>query len=192
MPRAYGVTDVNLNDHVLSTIERLRPDMTNKRIFLSLNMSAELWLTRTDTGVIQDTLVALVADSCKSLSGGGQITIETANRILSRSDSLDGMPGLVPGEYVVLSLSTIGASLSTSVTMRLVENLHVVRQPDGSTATTPPYLRDISRKSVSYIIRHNGHSPGTTVILLFPRCSKPATINITLPRGESSAMRKLS
>ena len=186
------MTDVNLNEQVLSTIERLRPEITNNNIFFSLIMFTELWMIRTEPGQIQKTLAALVTESCESLPGGGRITIETANRCLSSADSQDDSPDLIPGEYVMLSFSNTGTSSSAAVNIRLAKTLHKVGQPDNNTATTPAAIYEFIRKSGGDIVRHNGHGPGTTVSLFFPSCRQQAANNSTLPLDDSSAMRQLS
>ena len=171
------VVDVNLNEQVLSTIEYLRPEIVDDNIFLSLVLFSDLWMISVDPGEIRGMLVALLADSCKSLPGGGQIAIETANLPLGSA----GSRGLRAGEYVMLSLSDTGASRSTAVDRRLAKNMHKVEQAASKSASTPASTYDFVRKSGGELVRYNGHGPGATIRLFFPRCRQQTAINGTLP-----------
>ena len=171
-----NVVDVNLNDQVLSTIEYLRPKIADDNILFSLVLFSDLWMISVDPE-IQGMLVALLADSCKSLPGGGQIAIETANLPLGSA----GSRGLRPGEYVMLSLSDTGASRSTAVNRRLAKTMHKVEQAANKSASTPASTYDFVRKSGGELVRYNGHDPGTSVRLFFPRCRQQAAINSPLP-----------
>lgn len=189
MSRDYDVIDVNLNEQVLSTMESLRPEITDDRIFFSLVMFSELWKISIEPGEIQKSLVALLTESCESLSCGGRITIETANRFLSRTDIPDGRPDLVPGEYVMLSLSYTSPSLATAVNMRLIKTLHKVGQPESQTTTTPASIDEFVRKSGAAMVRLKRQGSGKTAQIFFPRCRQQATISSTAPESESSELR---
>lgn len=164
------MTEVNLNEQVLSTIERLRPEVTNSNQFFSLIMFTELWMIRIEPVDIQKALDTLVAESCESLPRAGRITIKTANRYLSSVDSQDDSPDLKPGEYVMLSFSNTDTSSSAAVNIQLANSIHKVWRQDDNTATTPTSIYEFIRKSGGDVVRHEGHVSGTTVSLFFPRC----------------------
>ncbi len=187
--RVSIVINVNLNEQVLSTIEHLRPEIADDNIFFSLILFTDLWMIRVDPGEIRKILATLLVGSCKSLPGGGRITIETANLPVSNADCLDGRPELIPGDYVMLSLSDTDSSRSTAVNRRLARPLQKVWHPTSKSASAPASTDDFVRKSGGNIVRYNRPGPGTTVSLFFPRCRMQAAINSNLPLQNSSALR---
>ena len=180
---------VNLNEQVLSTVEYLRPEIADENIYLSLILFTELWRTRIEPVDIHQLLVTLLADSFESLRGGGRITIETANLPLSSADGLDRRLELIPGDYVLLSLTNSSAGLSTSANVRLVKTLYKAGPSPGKPAAISASIFNFIRKSGGDIVRCNGQGPGKTISVFLPRCAIQATDDITLPQVGISGLK---
>lgn len=180
---------VNLNEQVLSTIEYLRPEMSDENIYFSLILFTELWNTRIEPDDIRKLLVTLLVESCESLGNGGRITIETANQSLRGADALDGRPELTPGDYVSLSLTNTSASPCTSNTIRLLKRLHKVRQPTSKSASIPSSITGFIRKSGGDIVRCDGLGPVRTISVYFPRCAQLAEDSNALPLTGVSVLK---
>ena len=97
---------VNLNDHLLETMESLR-GLLGETISLALSLAGDLWTVRVNPIKIEIALLNLTINTRDAMPNGGALIIETRNVDLTTNDASDEI-GLTPGEYVQLSVSDTG------------------------------------------------------------------------------------
>ena len=106
--RPEEVRDVNVNVLLEETgqmLERvIREDI---RVVMLLNPA--LGTTAADPAQLQQVILDLAASASAAMPQGGRLTIRTANLRFDAHSSTSRPPGLVPGSYVILTVSNSGA-----------------------------------------------------------------------------------
>ena len=116
-PRRLEPAIVNLNDHLLETMESLR-GLLGETISLALSLAGDLWTVRANPIKIEIALLNLALNTRDAMPNGGTLIIETRNVDVITNDASDEI-GLTPGEYVRLSISDTGCGDAQEVACSL-------------------------------------------------------------------------
>ena len=161
---------VNLNDHLLETMESLR-GLLGDTISLALSLAGDLWTVRANPIKIEIALLNLALNTRDAMPNGGTLIIETRNVDVITNEASDEI-GLTPGEYVHLSISDTGCGDAQEVLDRFEPFF-----------TTKPVGRDTGRGlgCISEFIRQSG---GNATIYTEP--GRGTTVNLYLPRSNEA------
>jgi len=100
-PRVFGI------NAMVADMEALLRRLVGDDIDLALASAAGLWPVELVPGKLEEVFLALVVDACEAMPAGGTLRITTSN--------LRSPEGLAPGDYVLLSVSDTGRSVSDAV-----------------------------------------------------------------------------
>jgi two-component system NtrC family sensor kinase len=104
---------VDLNDTVAS-ISDLPWRSAGDRITTELRLSPGLWPVFVDPNELENALLNLALNARDAMQRDGQLTIETRNCSLDEAEAAE-LPGLGPGEYVVIGVADTGSGMSEEV-----------------------------------------------------------------------------
>lgn len=151
--RVFGI------NAMIADMEPLLRRLASEDMDLALAEAAGLWPVALVPGKLEEVFLALVVDACDAMPGGGTLRIATAN--ISRPE------GLPAGDYVMLSVSDTGRSVSDAVRAAIRGR---GRGREGLGIRLAFELADTAGGHVD--IQPNAPD-GTEVRLLIPRADRP-------------------
>ena len=110
---------LDLNSVVEETAKMIRR-LIGEDIELVLSLERPLWVVKADPDQIGQVLLNLCVNARDAMPRGGKLTISTHSANIDR-DAEGAMPGVVPGQYTMLTVSDDGIGMSQQVQSRIFE-----------------------------------------------------------------------
>jgi PAS domain S-box-containing protein len=170
---------LNLNS-VLGDMDKMLRRLIREDIELITLLDPELGNVWVDPGQMEQVILNLALNARDAMSGGGQLTLETSNVELEGSYAR-GELFLLPGSYVMLSVSDTGMGMDEEVKDHLFEPFFTTKEegagPEGRTGL------GLGLSAVYGIVKQSG---GT--IAVESEKGKGTTLKVFLPRADKAAM----
>ena len=183
----------DLNDLVAST-SRLLWRTLGEHIDLQTLAASNLWSIDVDRSQVETSLINLCVNARDAMPQGGRLTIETRNVTLDRAyvarqDDED----LLPGDYVMLSVTDSGAGMSPEVLKRVFEPFFTTKATGKGTGLGLSMVYGFIRQSKGHIVIGSEPGRGTTVSMYFRRgaAAMPAAAisrRQAMPGGDESIL----
>ncbi len=165
---------VNLNK-ILSGMDMMLPRLIGADVVLTVNPAEDLWNVRIDPGQIEQVVVNLVVNARDAMPSGGEITIDTANRVVDGVSAAAGPHHIEePGEYVMLRVSDTGSGIDESVRSRIFEPFFTTKPPGKGTGLGLSTVHGIVKESRGRIFVDSEVGRGTVFTVCFPREEAPS------------------
>jgi len=139
---------------------------------LVTRLDAEGGCVRVDPMHIHQVLMNLVVNARDAVPGGGTITIRTENRRVESSHAA-AVPGVPPGEFVVLTVEDTGTGMTEEVRSHIFEPFFTTKERGKGTGMGLPMVYGIVRQSGGYIIVDSEPNKGTRIHIFLPRAEQP-------------------
>ncbi len=157
---------LDLNEVITENLKMLTR-MIGEDIDLVMVPGPALGAVRADPGQIDQVIMNLAVNARDAMPQGGKLTIETANvsldEVFARSH-----PPLVPGEYVMLSISDTGTGMDSETQSRIFEPFFTTKGTKG-TGLGLSTVYGIVKQSGAYIFVDSQPQRGTSFRAYFPR-----------------------
>ncbi len=111
--QALAPKTVALNE-VLPKMTSLFNRTLGEDIEITIDLDEPLWPITVDPGQLENAVLNLVINARDAMPDGGTLTIETSNVTLD-SSHFEKKPDLLPGDYVLLSVSDTGTGIAPDV-----------------------------------------------------------------------------
>jgi len=170
---------IDLNEFVLNLTELLRRTIGTD-IDLSTSLASDLWLTEADPGQVENALLNLAINARDAMPNGGRLIIETRNASLD-DEAVALIPGLAPGDYVVLSVADTGVGMTPEVKARCIEPFFTTKGPSKGSGLGLSTIYGFARQSGGNLTIYSEPGRGTTVNIYLPRAREEK------PSGEGTA-----
>ena len=157
---------LDLNEVVTENLKMLHR-MIGEDIDLVMVPGAALGAVRADPGQIDQVIMNLAVNARDAMPGGGKLTIETANVSLDANFARTHSP-LVPGNYVMLSISDTGVGMDGETQSRIFEPFFTTKGAKG-TGLGLSTVYGIVKQSGAYIFVESRLQSGTSFRAYFPR-----------------------
>ncbi|MDY6831318.1 MAG: PAS domain-containing protein [Thermodesulfobacteriota bacterium] len=151
----------------------------------------DLWPVRMDPSQIDQVMASLLDNARDAIDGVGRVEIETNNVRLGPPDCVD-CPGLVPGEYVRLSVSDTGRGMDKETLDNLFEPFFTTKAVGEGAGLGLATVYGIIKQNNGFIYAAGRPGQGTVFTLYLPRHANPPetassgeTINPPAPRGKT-------
>ena len=183
---------VNLNDQVLALSEMLRRTL-GETIDLTTVLAHDLWPTRVDPSEVENAILNLAINARDAMPRGGDLKVETMN-VMIDDDVAEMEKGLVPGDYVRLSVSDTGAGMPPEVLRRVFEPFFTTKGPGKGTGLGLSTLYGFVKQSNGHVGIYSEVGRGTTVNVYLPRIASDdgraaaATNGASLSRGRGESI----
>lgn len=158
---------VEMNELVNSMGELLHRSV-NESIRLDMCLAQGLWTAEADPNQLESALLNLVLNARDAMPNGGMLMIETFNRHLDR-DFTNAYENLLPGDYVVLSVTDTGSGMPESVISRAFDPFFTTKPIGQGTGLGLSMIYGFTKQSHGHVAIESQVGHGTTVQLFLPR-----------------------
>ncbi len=139
-----------------------------EEIELETVLGGGLWLTHTDPGQLENSILNLAINARDAMPQGGKLTIETANCHLDERYSAEHVD--VPaGQYVLAAVSDTGSGMSQDTIARAFEPFFTTKSVNKGTGLGLSQVHGFIRQSGGHINIYSELDRGTTIKLYLPR-----------------------
>ena len=189
-PNAPQVLDLASSIHELAPLLR---QAVGEAIVLHMQTAPDLWLVRFDLGQIEQVLLNLALNARDAMPEGGTLTITLQNVVLDTWEAT-GRGGVVPGEYVRISVRDTGVGMSPEVQAKAFEPFFTTKGPKKGSGLGLASCYGIVRQHGGTIRLVSQVGRGTTVQIDLPRALEPVRAQETadqavdLPRGTETVL----
>lgn len=170
---------LNLNA-VIADLDKMLRRLVDENVVMVIVPGKELGHVKADSGYIGQVMMNLVVNARDAMPNGGKLTIATANASLD-DDGARNHLGMIPGDYVMLSVSDTGTGLTPEVKARLFEAFFTTKPKGKGTGLGLATCQTIVQQCSGHIIVDSELGKGTTFKIYFPRVDEPL-----LPRTMSA------
>lgn len=150
----------------LQFAQRWLPANVQVRTFLA----EDLWLIEGDASQLTQVLTNLFLNARDAMPQGGVLTIETQNVVLDQ-DYARRHYEVVPGEYVMLSVSETGIGMSPSVQKRIFEPFFTTKPQGQGTGLGLTVVYSVVKQRGGHIWVYSEEGRGTTFKICLPRAA---------------------
>jgi PAS domain S-box-containing protein len=177
------VLDLN---HVVTDVNDLLRRTIGEDVMLRTELAEDLWTVLADPGQIEQVLAHLVVNARDAMSGGGTLTIDTANIALDVDDVPAGWP-VRAGRHVRLRVSDTGAGMSAEVAEHAFEPFYTTKA--AGTGLGLGTVNGIVTQANGSISIQSQPGLGTTVTIVIPAADEAAPVRDApahhrTPKGE--------
>ncbi len=158
------ILDLNL---VIEEVQRMLARMIGTDIQLMFEPSRDLWPVRADRGQIEQVLMNLGGNARDAMPEGGTLTIRTYTRDVSASEAA-GLDGLMPGPYVVMSVTDTGVGMPEDVRRHVFEPFFTTKAQGEGTGLGLATIYGIVKQSGGSIFVDSEENKGTTFTIYLP------------------------
>jgi two-component system cell cycle sensor histidine kinase/response regulator CckA len=184
------VIDLNV---VLRDLEQMLERLIDENITLSLIPCAQPGNIMADPGYIGQVLMNLVVNARDAMPDGGSLSIATS-RVTLDAAFTQAYPGMLPGDYMRLSVSDTGTGMSEEVKARIFEAFFTTKPAGKGTGLGLATCQTIVHQSGGCMSVASEVGKGTTFQVHFPcveqplEATTPAASGGLLPRGTETVL----
>lgn len=158
---------IDLNAIVRQSTELLHRTL-GETIELEGVLAARLWPVELDQNQLESAIINLAVNARDAMPEGGKLTIETGNTMLDESYTATDAE-VIPGQYVVLSISDNGTGMSKDILARVFEPFYTTKEVGKGTGLGLSMVYGFVKQSGGHVTMYSEPGEGTTVRLYFPR-----------------------
>jgi signal transduction histidine kinase len=158
--------DANPNT-LIADIEMLIARGTPENIEVLTRLAPDIGACRIDTAEFQAVILNLVRNASDAISASGKIIVETSNLTLSREQIVEGTD-LVPGSYVMVTVSDTGSGIPPDVLPRVFEPFFTTKDIGKGSGLGLSQVYGFAKESGGHVSIYSEVGFGTTVKLYLP------------------------
>jgi PAS domain S-box-containing protein len=150
-----------------------------EHIEIRAQLAPELWPALADPNQIETALLNLILNARDAMTGGGHITIETANAELAVAQG-----EISAGVYATLAVTDTGQGMSEEVLAHVFEPFFTTKEVGKGTGLGLSQVYGFVKQSTGHVKIESNPRVGTTVRLYLPRAPGSAGVAGATPTGE--------
>jgi PAS domain S-box-containing protein len=153
--------------------QRMLSRIIREDIELKLELEPALALVCADEGQMHQVLINLALNARDAMPNGGRLTITSSNADLQEGDA-PPFPEMVPGLYVLLTISDTGVGMSPEVRAHLFEPFFTTKEQGKGTGLGLSTVYGIIQQSGGRIVVETEPGKGTIFKIFLPAIVPPA------------------
>jgi len=168
---------IDLNDSLKSLL-RMMKRLIGENIKLKLDLEENLWPVKIDPTQLDQVVANLTVNAKDAMSDKGVMRFTTKN-ILIESQSIENLPGLKKGEYVLFTVSDDGSGMSQDVLEKIFEPFFTTKKQGEGTGLGLSTIYGIVKQNNGYIYAFSEIGSGTEFRIYIPRCFNTVEKTVT-------------
>jgi signal transduction histidine kinase/ActR/RegA family two-component response regulator len=164
-PLAPIILDVN---KLVASMSELLQRTMGEEYRIETVLAGGLWRTFADPGQLENAILNLAVNARDAMDGGGRVTIETANSYLD-DDYARLHSEVMPGQYVMVSVTDTGAGMSPDVIARAFDPFFTTKPVGKGTGLGLSQIYGFVKQTGGHAAIYSEAAQGTTVKLYLPR-----------------------
>jgi signal transduction histidine kinase len=121
-----------------------------------------------DAHQLENAVLNLAINARDAMPDGGRLSIETANAYLDDAYAQQQGDGMVPGQYVSISVTDTGTGMPADVARRAFEPFFTTKPVGQGTGLGLSMLHGFTEQSKGHARIYSEQGRGTTVLLYLP------------------------
>jgi PAS domain S-box-containing protein len=162
---------IDLNP-LLQNLEEMLGRVIGEDVQLVTILADDLGRVKADPGQIEQVLLNLALNARDAMPSGGKLTIETANVTFKETDRQNHM-GLMPGRYVMISITDTGVGMTQEVKERIFEPFFTTKEVGKGTGLGLSMAYGIVKQSGGHIGVDSEPGKGAAFRIYLPRVDEP-------------------
>jgi two-component system cell cycle sensor histidine kinase/response regulator CckA len=181
-----------LND-VLKDLDKILRRLIDENIKMTIVPGEQIGRVKADPGYVGQVLMNLVVNARDAMPNGGTLTI-AINNVTLDDNYADAHVGVIPGDYVMVSVSDTGTGMTDNVKAHLFEAFFTTKPKGKGTGLGLATCQTIVQQSHGHMSVDSEVGKGTTFKIYFPRVEEPLYVTVTpvpagpLPRGTETLL----
>jgi two-component system, cell cycle sensor histidine kinase and response regulator CckA len=159
---------LELGDVISDTSTALLRKLIGETVQLEMRHGRDLWLVKADRTQLDQVLLNLAVNAKDAMPDGGQLIISTRNVSEAETRAMRA-EGLVPGEYVELSVSDTGHGMTPEIMAKIFEPFFSTKEVGKGTGLGLSTVYGIVKQTGGYIFPESAPGQGTTFRIYLPR-----------------------
>ena len=166
-PRLIAINDV------LTELRPMLESLLGEDIAVQLRLDDDAALVMADQGQLDQVLINLAVNTRDAVTNGGTLSISTSN-IEIGAHTTSRHEAIVPGSYVLISVSDNGCGMDTQTSARIFEPFFTTKPPGHGVGLGLSTVYGIIKQSGGYIWVDSTPGVGTTFNIYLPQASSEA------------------
>jgi PAS domain S-box-containing protein len=171
---------------LMQTITGMLEPLIGDEIVLNTHLGHDVGNVRIDPNQLEQVVVNLVVNACDAMPRGGRLTISTKCEVVSSARLISDVV-ILPGTYVLLSVSDTGMGMDSDVKARLFEPFFTTKDVGKGTGLGLATVYGIVKQHGGHIVVDTAPERGTTFTILLAR-EHNAVIKSAVTAGEKQLM----
>jgi PAS domain S-box-containing protein len=153
---------------VLTEVAKMLGRLIPANIELRIVPAASLHRVKADPGQMEQVILNLAVNARDAMPQGGHLTIETRN--IELHETFAGSHArILPGKYVVLTVSDTGIGMHSDVKAKIFEPFFTTKKPGKGTGLGLAIVYGVVKQTGGWITASSEFGKGTTFDIYFPR-----------------------
>jgi two-component system, cell cycle sensor histidine kinase and response regulator CckA len=175
--------NLDLNRQV-SKMKRMLSRVLGEDVVLTASLKPGAARIKMDPGQIEQVLMNIAVNARDAMPRGGKLTISTAQATVSGDSPAD--QDLVPGAYIVLSMSDTGEGMTPEVISQIFEPFFTTKAKGKGTGLGLSTVYGIVRQNHGAIRVESVTGSGSTFHVYFPAASREESAGRRASRAEAA------
>ncbi|MBN1276737.1 MAG: response regulator [Deltaproteobacteria bacterium] len=158
---------VDINQEV-ANVHKLLTKTIPKMISIQLDLTDDIKIINGDTIQLEQIIMNLAVNARDAMPEGGTLSIRTENITVDEISSYSSHPGVLPGEYVLLSVADSGHGIEKEIQKHIFDPFFTLKPPGKGTGLGLATVYGIVKSHGGYVICKSEPDMGTCFKVYFP------------------------
>ena len=158
-------------NQVITDMQNLIEKSLTASIRVKVTLGDSLWFTDINQGELEDAIINLAVNARDAMPNGGELTIETSNRLLDDVYA-KSHAGAEAGSYVLISVHDTGSGIGKDVIEKVLDPFFTTKPGSKGSGLGLSMVYGFVKRVRGYINISSELGEGTTVEIFLPRSDK--------------------